>query len=193
MTVSLEKYDDLFKRLIRKNSDARAVEQEQALCTSDTYESAKTYGFKPVLVDPEQLEVMSEDTRALMIAYALGKTIYGEDYFCQPLEKLLDSRELNFYKREAQVSLGKTRKSFENAKKGKMALKMIMQMIVKAGYSLGDALEGYYKLGHDLDPFVVHGLAEQYRQDKLFSAFGYIETEEVPADSTGLRGNWGKE
>lgn len=93
MAVSLEKYDDLFKRLIRTNSDARAVEQELVLCTSDTYESAKTYGFKPVVVNPEQLEVMSDNTQALVIAYALGKTIYGEDYFCQPLEKLLDPRD----------------------------------------------------------------------------------------------------
>ena len=182
MTVSLEKYDDLFKRLIRANSDAREVEQELALCTTDTYESAKMYGFKPVLVDSDQLELMPEDARALTVAYALGKTIYGEECFSQPLEKVLNPRDSDAEEKgRISSSLKAMRESLNNVKKGQVALKTTVQMVVKAGYSLGDALEGYYNLGYTLDPLLIWKLSEQSGQNNSASSFfRHIETEEVP-------------
>ncbi len=189
MAVSLEKYDDLFKRLIRTNSDARAVEQELVLCTSDTYESAKTYGFKPVVVNPEQLEVMSEDTRALVIAYALGKTIYGEDYFCQPLEKLLDPRDKQL-ETTGNDSAAQTENKPLVDPQMKEALKTMIHMVIGAGYSFGDALEGYNTLGYRLDPLVVRALAEYMLppppRPRLFPKnrgpyrFPGIATEQIP-------------
>ena len=148
MTVSLENYSDIFDRLIDSDKVAQRMKSELVLCTDETYESAKRCGFIPVVVDSKKLEGMSDHTQALMIAYALGKTVYGENYFSQPLEKLLEPKVQQSEKEEDDSDSQATAQPLWNWKM-KEALRTTIRLVINAGYSFGDALEGYYALGYE--------------------------------------------